>query len=44
MAQTILYASNEVTVHDARADGEKLWVPAADLGKATGWELKPQGL
>jgi hypothetical protein len=44
MAQTILYASNEATVDGARAEGDKLWVPATDLGRATGWELKPQGL
>jgi len=27
----------------AFAEGDKLWVPAEDLRRATGWELKPQG-
>jgi hypothetical protein len=44
MSQTILYASNETTVDGARAEGERLWVPLADLASATGWDLKPQGL
>jgi hypothetical protein len=43
MAQTILYGTHEATVDGARADGERLWVPIADLARATGWELKPQG-
>jgi hypothetical protein len=44
MAQTILYGSNETKVDGARADGERLWVPLGDLSKATGWDLKAQGL
>src|SRR5688500_14992226 len=29
---------------DARAVGDDLWVEAADLEGALGWELKPEGL
>jgi hypothetical protein len=28
---------------DGRAEGEALWVGAAALAEATGWELKPEG-
>ena len=44
MAQAILYASNETTVPAATSDGERLWVPLADLERSTGWKLQPQGL
>jgi AhpC/TSA family len=29
---------------DARVDGDRLWISAADLESATGWTLKPEGL
>lgn len=42
MSATILYGDLESTI-DAVADGDKLWVAAAALPAATGWELKPEG-
>jgi AhpC/TSA family len=44
MAQTILYGNNEETVDGAGVDGERVWIPIGDLTRATGWELKPEGL
>ena len=29
---------------DARVDGEDLWIASAELERAIGWELKPEGL
>jgi hypothetical protein len=44
MSQTILYGGGETTVAGATASGGSLRVPTGDLERATGWELKPQGL
>ncbi len=44
MAQTILYGSRESTVAGAGAEGERLWIPLADLERSSGWKLEPQGL
>ena len=40
---TILTEHAERAVAGARADGEDLWLPAADAERATGWALKPEG-
>ena len=34
----------ELTLPEARAEGEGLWLSPADLERATGWSLKPEGL
>ena len=39
---TILIEDRVVSVPQARADGESLWVPLADMLE-TGWDLKPEG-
>lgn len=41
---TLLSDRGAAEVASARADGDALWVPSADLEAATGWELKPEGL
>lgn len=42
-ALTLLLESGPAEV-EARAEGEALWLAAADAAAATGWELKPEGL
>lgn len=42
-ALTLLLESGPAEV-EARAEGEALWIGAADAAAATGWELKPEGL
>jgi len=44
MAVTIIFEDQAVSVEDARAQGDDLWMPVGELQAATGWELKPQGL
>ncbi len=39
---TLLIEDRVISVPQARADGENLWVPLADMHD-TGWELKPEG-
>lgn len=41
---TILTDAGVSSVDTARAAGEDLWLPAADLPRASGWTLKPEGL
>jgi hypothetical protein len=43
MAATILYRDRVSEIPTASAEGEHLWVPAAELERATGWQLKPEG-
>ena len=40
---TILFPAGKVTV-TGEADAEALWLAPAELAKAGGWELKPEGL
>lgn len=40
----VLVVSGDEVEVDGRRDGDRLLVAEADLGVATGWELKPQGL
>ena len=40
---TVLNDTGEVTVPDAKADGDELWLNEASVEAATGWTLKPEG-
>ncbi|MEA2623961.1 MAG: hypothetical protein QOD06_6 [Candidatus Binatota bacterium] len=44
MEATIVYDSRESKLASAAPDGDHLWLSLADLGRATGWEVKPQGV
>lgn len=44
MAITIIYDERATPADSGRAEGDNLWVAAADLIAATGWELKPEGI
>jgi hypothetical protein len=44
MAQTILYGNQVAKVDGARAEGDRLWIPVAELERSTGWKLESQGL
>lgn len=44
MAATVIYGEHATPIASARPDGDDLWVAAADLPAATGWELKPEGI
>ena len=39
-----LLTDRGVTTVAGRADGDNLWLAAADAERATGWTLKPEGL
>ena len=41
---TLLYGTRSPHRVTAAPDGDNLWLSAADLHAATGWELKPEGL
>ncbi len=41
-AITAIYADRPSSV-DASAEGNSLWLAAADLARVSGWELKPEG-
>ena len=40
---TLLTETGEVAAPRARAEGERLWLPEADLEPVTGWSLRPEG-
>jgi hypothetical protein len=40
---TLLTETGEHALAEARVEGERLWLPAADLEAATGWSLHPEG-
>jgi hypothetical protein len=40
---TILREGAEIACSSARASGNDLWLAVADLPRATGWTLKPEG-
>ena len=44
MAITIIYNEHATAADRSQPEGEDLWVAAADLMAATGWELKPEGI
>jgi hypothetical protein len=39
----LLTDTAETVVPDARAEGERLWLSAAELEAATGWSFRPEG-
>jgi hypothetical protein len=43
MSVTIIYGDRSVSVANATAEGNDLWLSLSDLRATTGWELKPQG-
>lgn len=43
MTTTLLSDAASHASTTARADGDDLWLPAAELPAATGWTLKPEG-
>jgi AhpC/TSA family len=44
MSVTIIYADRSMSVENATAEENNLWLSLDDLCAATGWELKPQGV
>ena len=43
MPETLVTGHRTTTLPGAGATGDDLWLPVADLERATGWVLKPQG-
>jgi hypothetical protein len=43
MAVDIIYKGRVSEVGSVTADGDNLWLSKADLTRASGWELKPEG-
>jgi hypothetical protein len=41
---TIIHEDREVEIAGARAPGDALWLSPADVDRATGWRLGPEGL
>jgi hypothetical protein len=41
---TLLTGRGEIEAPGAQAESGRLWLSGADLERATGWELKPEGL
>jgi hypothetical protein len=44
MSVTIIYADRSMSVTNATAEGNNLWLSLDDLRSTTGWELKPEGV
>ena len=44
MTVTIIYDDRAaIDIAGATIEGDNLWLPTADLTRATGWEIKPEG-
>jgi AhpC/TSA family len=43
MPATIIYGDQSTIVNSPLVEGDNLWLSNADLIRATGWELKPEG-
>jgi hypothetical protein len=41
---TMLTERGEISMPEARAEGERLWLTDADFEAGTGWSVKPEGL
>jgi hypothetical protein len=44
MAATVIYGDKISQVASALAQGDNLWLALDDVHRATGWELKPEGV
>lgn len=44
MHATVIYDENIASIADAEPRGDDLWLPLGSMRRATGWDLKPQGL
>jgi hypothetical protein len=44
MGATIIYGDSVRDLPDAIPEGDSVWLSKADLARATGWEMKPEGL
>jgi AhpC/TSA family len=44
VTQIILYEALETELAGAAVERDRLWLPLADLERATGWTAKPEGL
>ncbi len=43
MAIDIIYKGRVSGISGAKTDGDNLWLAGADLTRASGWQLKPEG-
>ena len=43
-ATTVIYADQAAEIANASAQGDNLWMPLDEVGRATGWQLKPEGV
>ena len=43
MSIDIIYGGRVSEIGGAKAEGDNLWLSNADLKRASGWELKPEG-
>jgi hypothetical protein len=41
---TVIHEERETEIAGARAAGDALWLSSADVTRATGWTLEPEGL
>ena len=41
---TLIYGASETSLDGVRPAGGELWIKRPDLKRATGWELKPEGV
>jgi hypothetical protein len=44
MPATVIYGDKASQVASASAQGDNLWLSLDDVHRATGWELKPEGV
>jgi len=44
MPATVIYGDKATQVGSASAQGDNLWLSLDDVHRATGWELKPEGV
>lgn len=44
MAATIIYGDSEPIEVGSRTSGGELWLESGELTRATGWEIKPEGI
>lgn len=44
MTIVVINEQQETACPSARVDGDSLWLSTDDLQRATGWEMKPEGL